>query len=391
MVKTGFSYFGVRNPEHVRTDMQRMVREGNTLVLHTWSEDDQSYYKGTMKEIVALSREEGLEVYVNPWAVGRIFGGEANSELIARHPECRQYFNDGTPTPAACLNHPAVIEYLEEWTRSVCETQVDTIFWDEPHYFFRKGREELWACHCPVCRELFQQRFGRPMPIQFTEDVKTFREECIEGLLARLTGFVHKFGKRNCVCLLPDHFNAGTSDWDRIAALPCVDELSTDPYWEMGDSAERVQELYETYSRRVVDVARRHGKANQVWIKNYRITQAEEGHVELATRLACEAGCENVMSWSWRGSPYLSWLSSERPEEVHARQLAAFATAAQGGYPAVERPVAERQSQPVAAAAGIAIQPVGIPANAPSAARPQQVSPKSPAIPSFGTLGLASN
>lgn len=325
MLKTGFSYFGVRNPKHVRTDMEQMVREGNRLVLHTWSEEDQAYYRDTMGTIIALSKDVGLEVYVNPWAVGRIFGGEAHSELIARIPECRQYFNDGTPAPAACPNHPAVIEYLEAWTRSVCATAVDTLFWDEPHFFFRKGAEDMWACSCPSCQTLFLERFGRPLPLQFTEDVKTFREERIENLIRRLTGLAHELGKRNCVCLLPDHFNAGTSDWDRIAALPAVDELSTDPYWEQGDSSERVHELYAVYAKRVVETARRHGKVPQVWIKNYRITQEEESHVELATRLSIEAGCENLMAWSWRGSEYLSWLSSERPEEVHARQLSAFA------------------------------------------------------------------
>ena len=88
--------------------------------------------------------------------------------------------------------------------------------------------------------------------------------------------------------------------------------------------AERVRELYTTYSRRVVETARRHGKASQVWIKNYRITQAEEGHIALATGLAREAGCENLMAWSWKGSQYLSWLASQRPGEVHRTQLEAF-------------------------------------------------------------------
>jgi hypothetical protein len=327
MLKTGFSYFGVRNPEHVRTDMERMVAEGNRLVLHTWSEDDQAYYRDTMEEIVALSRRAGLEVYVNPWAVGRIFGGEANSEIVARHPEARQILSDGSPAPAACPNHEATLMYLEEWTRSVCASEVDTVFWDEPHFYFRKGAGHLWSCRCGTCKDLFKKRFGHPMPITFDDETKAFREECIEGLIGHLTGIVHSLGKRNCVCLLPDHFNAGTSDWDRIAALPHVDELSTDPYWETGDSAERVAELYRTYSRRVVEVARRHGKASQVWIKNYRLPHDEESHVQLATELAQEAGCENIMAWSWKGSQWMSWLASERPLEVHARQLAAFADA----------------------------------------------------------------
>ena len=37
MTKTGFSYFGVRRPEHVRSDLEAMRSEGSTQVLHTWS------------------------------------------------------------------------------------------------------------------------------------------------------------------------------------------------------------------------------------------------------------------------------------------------------------------------------------------------------------------
>ena len=328
MVKTGFSYFGVRNPEHVRQDMERMRREGCDLVLHTWSEDDQAYYRETMGEIISLSKDLGLSVYVNPWAVGRIFGGEANSEIVARHPESRQILSDGSPAPAACPNSPALSAYLETWTESVCATAVDTVFWDEPHFFFKKGEEALWACRCPECQRLFAERFGREMlEDRADQDLAAFRQESIVALLAHVTKIVKRHGKRNCVCLLPDFFDAGTADWDRIASLPWVDEIATDPYWEAGDSAERVESLYREYSRRVVETARHHGKTSQVWIKNYRITCAEEGHVELATRLAREAGCENLMAWSWRGSAYMSWLASERPDAVYQRQLAAFATA----------------------------------------------------------------
>jgi hypothetical protein len=328
MTRTGFSYFGVRNPEHVRQDMEQMRREGCDLVLHTWSEDDHAYYRETMGEIVSLSKGLGFSVYVNPWAVGRIFGGEANSEIVARHPEARQILSDGSPAPAACPNSPALLSYLEEWTESVCATAVDTVFWDEPHFFFRKGEGALWACRCPECRRLFAKRFGHEMPEDRSNpDLVAFRQESIVALLSRMTEIVKRHGKRNCVCLLPDFFDAGTADWDRIASLPWVDEIATDPYWEAGDSAERVEELYREYSRRVVETAYRHGKDSQVWIKNYRITRPEEEHVELATRLACEAGCENLMAWSWRGSAYMSWLASERPDAVYQRQLAAFAAA----------------------------------------------------------------
>ncbi len=328
MIRTGFSYFGVRNPEHVRSDLLKMREDGCNTVLHTCSEDDESYYRGTMKEIISISKELGFTVYTNPWAIGRIFGGEANSEITARHPESRQILSDGSPAPAACPNSTALREYLDAWTEDVCATAVDTVFWDEPHFFFRKGAADLWACRCETCQRLFQERFGRALPSDRRDpELQRFRGDSLLELLGHVTEIVHRHGKRNCVCLLPDFFDAGTADWDAIATLPAVDEIATDPYWEEGDPSSRVEALYREYVPRAMAVAARHGRDCQVWIKNYRITEAEKGHVALATRIAREAGCRNIMAWSWHGSSYMSWLASEHPEDVYREQLTAFATA----------------------------------------------------------------
>ena len=79
MTRTGVSYFGVRIPRHVRRDLEDIAARGYTAVLHTFSENDLAYYRGTMAEIVAASHELGLEVQMCPWGVGRTFGGEAES------------------------------------------------------------------------------------------------------------------------------------------------------------------------------------------------------------------------------------------------------------------------------------------------------------------------
>ena len=61
MIK-GVSYFGVRTPKHVLADMAEIKEAGFNAVLHTWSEEDQQYYYGTMKEIVDASADMGLKV-----------------------------------------------------------------------------------------------------------------------------------------------------------------------------------------------------------------------------------------------------------------------------------------------------------------------------------------
>ncbi|NET23830.1 MAG: hypothetical protein F6K07_33090, partial [Okeania sp. SIO1H5] len=105
-MKTGISYFGVRDVDHARKDMQEIANHGFTHVLHTLSEEDLQYHADSLREIVSISKDLGLGVYLNPWGVGRVFGGEAYSELAARNPQQAQIDNKGKPTVASCINHP---------------------------------------------------------------------------------------------------------------------------------------------------------------------------------------------------------------------------------------------------------------------------------------------
>lgn len=323
-MKTGFSYFGVRRIEHVREDMAAMREEGSTQVLHTWSEEDLSYYRDTMGEIVGESRALGLSVYVNSWGVGRVFGGEANSELCARNPGSCQILSTGEAVAAICPNHPAFQDYMDGWIDAACEAGVDTIFWDEPHFFFRKGRDAEWACRCPTCRTMFRERFGADMPTTREPELAVFRRESLLRLLERWTTRVRSLGKRNNICLLPDGFDAGLPDWESVAALSALDELSSDPYWLEDDPIEKVVADYETYSRRLVDLCRNRSIEPQMWLKLYRIRRGTEHFAPAAARVAREAGIRNLMAWSWRASEWMSWLRSDDPPAAHAAMVAAF-------------------------------------------------------------------
>src|SRR5437879_11467381 len=82
-VSAGCSYFGVRIARHVRRDMADLAARGYSGVLHTYSENDLEYYRGTMREIIEASHAVGLTVQGGPWGLGRTLGGGAESRVVA--------------------------------------------------------------------------------------------------------------------------------------------------------------------------------------------------------------------------------------------------------------------------------------------------------------------
>ena len=158
MTRAGVSYFGVRIPRHARRDLEDIAARGYTAVLHTFSENDLAYYRGTMAELVAASHDLGLEVQMCPWGVGRTFGGEAESRWVTFHPEACQVLDDGRRVSTGCLNNPLYRAFCKEWADAALEAGTDYVFWDEPHWTVPEhvGVEdpERWACVCDVCREL---------------------------------------------------------------------------------------------------------------------------------------------------------------------------------------------------------------------------------------------
>jgi hypothetical protein len=323
-MKTGISYFGVRNPDFVKVDLHIIASLGYTHILHTYSEEDLHYYQDTMAEIISASKKFGLGVYVNPWGVGRVFGGEAYSELASRNRSWSQVSNHDEPLVASCMNHPGFREYMFKWIDAVAATEADTIFWDEPHFYFEKNRPELWACTCESCKKEFRRTYGHTMPNSLTDSVQAFRHLSMVRFLTDMTEYAHNKGKRNSICLLPSHFNDGVTSYEEIASIPWVDEIATDPYWEKGARTTAISQTYKQASKELLDLCQKHGKDAQIWVKNYHINKNCEDGVVAATWAAFNEGIRNIFAWSYKGSAYMSWLRSDDPEKVWELQTQTF-------------------------------------------------------------------
>jgi N-acetylmuramic acid 6-phosphate etherase len=305
----GCSYFGARIPRHVARDMEDLARRGFTGVLHTFSENDFAYYRETMGQIVDISHELGLEVQMNPWGVGRTFGGEAESRFVTMRPEACQVLDDGRRVAAGCLNNPIYRSYCKEWADAALEAGADLVFWDEPHWVVpaHVGVDDptRWSCHCDVCRE----RFGGPLPAVLTPEALTFREASLVDFLREMVAHVRALGGRNTICVLPAVEGAhGIRDWDAVAALPGVDVFGTDPYWQV--FGEPAREFVGRFAALAVRAAGRAGVEPELWVPAFRLTRDDIPDLEAAVDAARGAGIERLWVWGYEACAHMSSLAT---------------------------------------------------------------------------------
>ena len=324
-MKLGASYFANRILRHVREDMKKMIDDGCNFVVHTMSEHDITYHSGTMVDIVKVSHDVGLEVFLDPWGVGRVFGGESFSTFVEEYPHCRQRLNfpEGEiKVYKACLNSKTFRDKMTSWIELAAETGAEGVFWDEPHLFFGEftslfggKKRDIWGCTCEVCNDIFKEKYGYEMPVDFTDDVKAFRQLTIVNFLEYLANEASKKGLKNSVCLFPTTDpRYGIYEWEKVAMIKSMDVFGSDPYWYA--YKQDVTEFVRNVSNEVLALSKKYNKEPQIWIQGYRVPANRETEIVTAVDVAYDAGIRNIATWSFEGTDCMTYVRSERPEIV---------------------------------------------------------------------------
>ncbi|MBI1882979.1 MAG: hypothetical protein HYS08_02100 [Chlamydiae bacterium] len=320
MIKKGVSYFSNRYLSHFKEDLVEIQSFPFHYILHTFSENDLAYYRGTLQKMIALSKEAGLQVYVDPWGVGGVFGGEAFSRFVAQHPEECQVLSSGRRLAAACPARPRFLDFMKGWLEAVSQLKSDVVFWDEPHFYFEnnltsRNSSEDWACCCDFCRHEFKKQWGHEMGPELTAEILTFREECLISFLRSLCSRAHQLGFKNAVCLVPKFEKIlGIEHWEKVASLPEVDILSADPYAILLNV--QVRDFVREITQRVTGLAQKFGKESEIWVQAFRIPKGREEEVTWAIQEASSGKPSRLAVWSHRGTEAMSELSCDRPELV---------------------------------------------------------------------------
>lgn len=308
----GVAYFGSRILRHVVDDMQLIADLGFTDVLHTFSEDDLRHYEKQMHKIVDATHDAGLRVTIAPFGVAGMFGGEASSYLLAEHPEVRQVDPFIGPVPAACPMSNHTRDYLQGWLRSATNLGVERVFWDEPHWGFPAGTHRPCVCNSCLGRA-WANPAGKP-------------EEGLLDLLTELTAATASMRADAVICLLPKELG-GTSltDWRKVARIPGLVELSTDPYWQSAGMP--VEPFVSSTTRKLVAAVQGTSVATSSWLQGFGLGLRDELETAAAIRGMQKNGVDDLWVWAFEGAGHMTSLATTEPEAVWAyltQQLASM-------------------------------------------------------------------
>ena len=301
-LQTGVAYHGNRMPSHVRADMEEIARADMDIVVHMLSHTDWERHKNIMKENIRISKEFGLEVWVDNWGIGGSPGDKAH--FLAYHPEAHMVYSDGTMHPfQACVNHPEYRKFTREWIDAVAQIGGETIFWDEPHTPEKTvDGKTLYCCSCPVCKAKFEEKYGHAMPLEKTEETAAFQLDSIVDYFAEVTAYSAALGIKNAACVMLNSSGINLDSIDRLCSLPHLDNLGSDPYWygAPGDP-ESYPYVYEN-TRRSITNSDRFGKAHNIWIQAFGVPRGREEEIVQATEAAYDAGARCILAWGFHGS-----------------------------------------------------------------------------------------
>jgi len=336
-IRTGVSYFGNRTLRHVQADMEDIARSGFDYVVHCFTESDLIWGLESMREIVHISHDSGLEVHLDPWGVAGVFGGEALSKFATWQVGACQVLADGSRMGVVCLNQPVLLPWLRQWIDAAVDIGGDVLFFDEPHWYpgdlwyIGKAMGEQaarWSCRCDVCLELFRERYGHPMPLTLDDEVRDFRQDAVLRLTTDLIGYAKSKGATTDLCLLPYGIAfdlVGAPDWEPFGRIPGLDIFGTDPYWRAGDTVP-LEPYVRPNAVAVRELCEKHGLRNQFWVQGYGFPSGAEQEIAQAIGIALEEGMTDIAIWSYRACEPMSKLWSEDIEgtwEVVVEALAA--------------------------------------------------------------------
>ncbi len=299
-LKTGVAYHGNRMLHHAEADLRNIAAHNMNVVVHMFSHTDWERHHEVMRRMFAISKDVGLEVWVDNWGLGGPPGDK--SHFLSYHPDSHVIMTDGTMDPVTvCLHSPDFHDFMRRWIEAVADMGAETIFWDEPRMPVKwtADGKRIFSCACPRCQKLFAERYGKPMAEAEECQLEDFQLHTITEYLRLVTDYAAEHGLKNAVCvMLGDNIGINLESSGALGSLPHLDNIGSDPYWGYRDSVHPYEFVYNG-TKRNLEISAKYGKDHNIWIQAYATPRGKEEEIVVAAEAAYDAGARTILGWSY--------------------------------------------------------------------------------------------
>ena len=314
-LKTGVAYHGNRMPSHAREDMREIANADMDIVVHMFSHRDWDRHTKAIKDIIAISEDNGLDVWVDNWGLGGAPGDV--SHFLSKYPDAHMIYGNGDMHPyQVCLNSPEYRQFIRDWLDTVVSIGGRTIFWDEPHLPAKNvGGKMEFCCTCPRCKKKFEERYNKPLTPELTADLSgefaEFRTDSIVEYFKDILSYSASLGLHNTACIMPGATHGiSLESVGKLLSIPEIENVGYDPYWYGIPGADAYEYVYNE-SKAAIARCDDYGKDHNIWIQGYASPKGREEEIIEATEAAYDAGARTILSWSFHAGESNNYRSAD--------------------------------------------------------------------------------
>ncbi len=287
-MRTGVSYMGHHNPEHLATDLREMQRLQLDDVLLSAQENDFVHFTGKLRFTPQIAREHGIRPIAIFWGVLNLFGGGRSSQFLLENPEGFQVGLDGSHRPAGCYVNPLCVTHIERMIDAIAGFGFAGYFVDEP--------TPLRECYCPACRAKYAVWYDGDLATASAEQKELFRQRCVVDYVETIAGYCKaNHPQLETMCCLMPHDQAM---WAATADITALDNLGTDIYWVNNDND------VETMTPLIADMAAlcaQKRKVHHEWLQCWHVRQGREPRILEQGRILVRERPDALYVWAWKG------------------------------------------------------------------------------------------
>lgn len=314
-MKTGVSYYGNIFLNHFKRDLKKIVSFCDFIVF-TFSEEDLKFHKNSFKRIIDVTKKENIEIWIDPWGVGGVFGGEAFSEFLIYNRNSLQILSSGIEIPMACLNNPSFLNYFQKWIDKAAEFNPDYIFFDEPHIFIDRKLENdgIFSCFCNFCQNEFSNLFNETMPQKFNQKIRAFQIKTIINFLTKISLYSKSKNLKTAITIYAIEDPDYEKFWEEVAKIQSLDVFGCDPYWRMREI--RSFDFVERFIKKTQDTSKKYSKKSLIWIQAMNFPQKTESEIIKVIEILKRYEIDFVAAWSYDGGEILDNVKSDNPQKI---------------------------------------------------------------------------